>query len=209
MRAPFFALAALLAAAHALPFAVRHSKDAPSIPELLSSTPDFSVLAQLVDRAGMAGAFSGGQHFTVFAPTNAAFAATAADFGYAGSPTDTDAVAEYITTGAAGVAKALGLEEKAALGGLLGYHVAPKHLNAKDVLKVTKIETLAPNAVITRGGKGKDPNQLVDLAPDLTDPKLISDVQDVAVQNGVVHVGSTTLPVFCQIHRRSASAVHS
>ena len=49
----------------------------PDLLTLVNTTPEFSTLASLVETAGLESALSGTRDFTVFAPTNAAFAAAA------------------------------------------------------------------------------------------------------------------------------------
>ena len=46
-----------------------------NIVELAQSTPSLSTLASAIEAAGLTSTLSGGGHFTVFAPTNDAFAA--------------------------------------------------------------------------------------------------------------------------------------
>jgi uncharacterized surface protein with fasciclin (FAS1) repeats len=50
------------------------AKAAGTIVDIAASNPDFSTLVDLVGKAGLAEALSGPGPFTVFAPTNAAFA---------------------------------------------------------------------------------------------------------------------------------------
>jgi uncharacterized surface protein with fasciclin (FAS1) repeats len=49
-----------------------------SIAEIAAGTPDVSTLVAALDKAGLVGTFEGVRHYTVFAPTNAAFDAAAA-----------------------------------------------------------------------------------------------------------------------------------
>lgn len=65
------------AAPAALPIA--ESEEAQSIVEIALANPEFSTLVSLVLQAGLADTLSGEGPFTVFAPTNAAFAALDAD----------------------------------------------------------------------------------------------------------------------------------
>lgn len=67
------AVAALPAAAGASPSAAPAASQ--NIVQVAASNPQFSTLVTLVKKAGLAGALSGKTKLTVFAPTNAAFAA--------------------------------------------------------------------------------------------------------------------------------------
>jgi uncharacterized surface protein with fasciclin (FAS1) repeats len=54
---------------------------AKNIVELAQATPDLSILVEAVVAAGLASTLSGAGPFTVFAPTNAAFAALLGELG--------------------------------------------------------------------------------------------------------------------------------
>ena len=89
------------------------SSDMPAtVVDVAASNPDFSTLVSAVEAAGLAETLSGEGPFTVFAPTNEAFAAAVESMG----------VSE---------------EELLAnpdLSGILTYHVVPQELLAADVL---------------------------------------------------------------------------
>lgn len=54
----------------------------PNIVEIAASNPDFSTLVAAVQKAGLVDALDGPKRVTVFAPTNDAFDALAAELGY-------------------------------------------------------------------------------------------------------------------------------
>ena len=67
-------LAALVVAAPAATAAPARETASPSIAAVATKTPQLSTLVSLVKKAGLAGTLSNPGAFTVFAPTNAAFA---------------------------------------------------------------------------------------------------------------------------------------
>jgi transforming growth factor-beta-induced protein len=85
----------------------------PDIVTIATSNPDFSTLAKLLTDAGLVETLKGKGPFTVFAPTNAAFAKVSA--------ADLEALAS----------------DKQALTAVLTYHVVPGNLLAADVSKLT------------------------------------------------------------------------
>jgi len=102
----------------------------PNIVALAASDKDLSTLVTLVKKAGLVGALSGKTKLTVFAPTNAAFAAV---------PKAT-------------LAK-LG-KDKALLVKVLEYHVVAGAYDAAAVEKLTSVKTLEGGtvAVAVKGG---------------------------------------------------------
>ena len=93
-----------------------------NIVEIAASLPDFSILVEAVLAADLQGTLSGTGPFTVFAPTNAAFAALLQELH---------------------VTKAQLLADKALLTTVLTYHVLPAKVLAKDVtdgLKATTVQ---------------------------------------------------------------------
>jgi uncharacterized surface protein with fasciclin (FAS1) repeats len=120
-----------------------------SIVEIASSDPQFSTLVTALSSAGLVEAISGAGPFTVFAPTNDAFAKLSA-----------------LPTGDA-------------LKNVLLYHVASGKLEAKDLLKAGKVETLLGSSVKVRfNAKG----EIV-----LNDTvKIVK--RDIEASNGVIHV---------------------
>src|SRR5829696_2194831 len=73
-RIAITALAALTLAVPAATAAPTHAEATPSIAKIAATSPQFSTLLSLVKKAGLAGTLSQPGAYTVFAPTNAAFA---------------------------------------------------------------------------------------------------------------------------------------
>lgn len=134
---------------------------APNAVEVAQSTPDLSILTEAVKAAGLDGTLSGPGPFTIFAPTNDAFAALLAELG-----TTKDAL----------------LADKPLLTAVLKYHVVSGTVRKADIPlghAVTplaggyfKIDAAGAGAVIT-DGRNRTANVVT---------------PDVATSNGVVHV---------------------
>ena len=93
----------------------------PNLVELAVSQPQFSILVEAVQAAGLVSALSGSQALTVFAPTNDAFAALLAELG---------------------VSKAALLADTALLTQVLTYHVVPGRVYRAGVPVGQPITTL-------------------------------------------------------------------
>jgi len=91
-----------------------------NIVELAVATPDLSTLVAAVTKADLAGALSGTDKLTVFAPDNAAF----------------------LKRDAAELTRLLLPENKAELAGILTYHVVPGAANAADLEDGQMLKTL-------------------------------------------------------------------
>lgn len=100
------------------PSMVEAEEMAPSIAEIAASDENFSTLLAAVEAAGLTETLAGEGTFTVFAPTNEAFAALGED-----------------------AISAL-LADPEALSGILLYHVAPVVLTAEDVVASESIGTV-------------------------------------------------------------------
>lgn len=96
-----------------------------SIVDIAVGNPDFSTLVAAVKAAGLVETLAGKGPFTVFAPTNAAFAKL---------PKET-------------VESLLKPENKDKLIAVLTYHVVPGKVMASDVVKVTEAKTVQGQAV--------------------------------------------------------------
>ena len=107
-------------------------KPTKNVVEIAAGAKDFSTLVAAVKAGGLAGALSGEGPFTIFAPTNAAFAKL---------PEGT-------------VATLLKPENKGKLASILKYHVVAGKVMAEDV-KAGKVKTLngAKATIAVTGGK--------------------------------------------------------
>lgn len=117
---------ALLAGAIALPLAATPAA-AQSIVEIAAGNDDFSTLVSLVEAADLVGVLSGEGPFTVFAPTNAAFAAL---------PEGT-------------IPSLLAPENIGTLQAILTYHVLPGAVMSGDVAGTTVEAETANGATVT------------------------------------------------------------
>lgn len=96
-----------------------------NIVDIAASNPDFSTLVAAVDAAGLVETLSGPGPFTVFAPTNEAFAKL---------PAGT-------------VENLLKPENKDQLVSILTYHVVPGKVMAADVMGVTEAPTVQGSSI--------------------------------------------------------------
>jgi|TARA_X000000950_G_scaffold187981_1_gene227345 uncharacterized surface protein with fasciclin (FAS1) repeats len=102
-----------------------HSNMGPSIVELAAGNDDLSTLVAAVKAAGLVGVLSGDGPYTVFAPTNAAFAKL---------PEGT-------------VESLLKPENKDQLTAILTYHVVSGKVKAADVVKLDSAKTVEGSSV--------------------------------------------------------------
>ncbi len=134
---------------------------------LASSTPDLSTLVAAVKAASLVDTLSGAGPFTVFAPTNAAFAALPA------GTLDT----------------LLKPENKDQLSAILTYHVVPGKVMAKDLSDGQKITTVQGGILTVKIADGKV--YLIDAKGN----QVMVEKADVNADNGVVHIiGGVLLP---------------
>ena len=148
------------------------STSAPTADEMATETivgtaaanPDFSTLVSAVKAGGLAETLSGAGPFTVFAPTNEAFAKL---------PPST-------------LASLLKPENKQQLADILTYHVVPAKVMAADV-KAGKVKTANGSefTVATNGG------DVVITDGQGNKAKVVT--TDIAASNGVIHVIDTVL----------------
>ncbi len=132
----------------------------PNIVQVAQSLPDFSVLVDAVVAAGLVDTLSGPGPFTVFAPTNAAFAALLTELGV---------TAEQL------------LADRALLTQVLTYHVVPGRVLAADIRNGQQADTVQGQVFTlgTTGGVG---------ITDAQGRQARVVATDVAASNGVVHV---------------------
>jgi uncharacterized surface protein with fasciclin (FAS1) repeats len=134
---------------------------AKNIVELAKATPDLSILVEAVVAAGLGGTLSGAGPFTVFAPTNAAFASLLGELG---------------------VTKEALLANKTLLTAVLTYHVLGSKVESTQIPLGAAIKTVqgATLTINTAGaglaitdGRGRKANILT---------------ANIQASNGVVHV---------------------
>ena len=131
-----------------------------TIPELASSPGRLDTLVSVVKAADLAGALSGDGPFTVFAPTDDAFARL-----------DAKTVNALLDEPGRGTLKRI-----------LTHHVVPGRLEARDLVEMDSVVTLAGTTLELSPFNGR---LLVD--------KSVVETADVNASNGVVHVIDTVL----------------
>jgi uncharacterized surface protein with fasciclin (FAS1) repeats len=122
------------------------------------ATPDFSILVEAVTAAELGATLSGTGPFTVFAPTNAAFASLLAELG---------------------VSKEALLADKALLTKVLTYHVVPG--------RVLKADVPVGTAITTVQGDSFSVNAALAITDQRSRQARIT-ATDVLASNGVIHV---------------------
>ena len=123
------------------------SKSAGTVVDVAASNPDFSTLVVAIKAAGLVDALNGKGPFTVFAPTNAAFAAL---------PAGT-------------VEDLLKPENKAKLTAILTYHVLPAKIQSSALAgkTLTSPATLQGGTLAVDGTKGVKINNATVIAADV------------------------------------------
>lgn len=129
--------------------------------DLTKNTPDFSSLAAAIERADLVSVLDGAGTFTVFAPTNAAFAAFLSDNGFA----DLEAVPVPL------------------LRATLLYHVLGSEVRSTGLTQ-TYVKTASTNA----GDFASDAFITLGTEVFINDAEIDLTMVDLDVDNGVVHV---------------------
>ncbi|TYZ14440.1 fasciclin domain-containing protein [Hymenobacter lutimineralis] len=145
---------------------------AQNIVQVAQGNPDFSILVAAVVKADLTTTLSGTGPFTVFAPTNAAFAKLSAPFNTAASITAITDPAQIAT-----------------LRGILLYHVLPANVKAADIANGSSSATTArPQSTV--GGVTLNDNTLY-LTKNGTGVFINGSTRvvtaDVAASNGTIH----------------------
>lgn len=136
------------------------AKPAPTIVDVAVGNPDFSTLVTALKAAGLVGTLQGAGPFTVFAPTNAAFAKL---------PAGT-------------VENLLKPENKAQLTAILTYHVVPGKVLAADVVKLSSAKTVQGGEVrISTAGGGVKVNDATVTATDIAGSNGVIHVIDTVI----------------------------
>lgn len=154
-----------------------------TIAEIAAMNEDLEILVQALAAADLVDTVNTPEFdFTVFAPTDAAFAGLAATLGYTGDVSDEDAVFAAI----AGALAAL--DENGdpipLLTDVLFYHLVPGGLTLAEVSAADSIDTALAGAAIQPQADGT----IMDADPDTDDPAVIEGLTDIAASNGIVHV---------------------
>ncbi len=123
------AAGSLLVGAAGVAGAAESSTSDQTVVQIAAANPDFSTLVSAVQAAGLAETLSGKGPFTVFAPTNEAFAKIP------------QAKLQSI------------LADKALLTDILTYHVVPGAVKAKDLKKSQKVATVEGSKVVIKKSK--------------------------------------------------------
>lgn len=147
-----------LASGVALSLSACGGGDEHDIVDVLSDYPEYSLLVEAVQAAGLVDTLKGRGPFTVFAPTNAAFAAALSKLDV--SKDDLFANTELLTQ-------------------ILTYHVVPARVLKAEVPLNTNITTVEGTAFQVNSSL-----QIVDVANRL--PNIVT--TDVLTSNGVIHV---------------------
>ena len=131
-----------------------------TIADLATATPDLSLLLVAVERAGLTGAVSGAGKYTVFAPTNAAFAAA----GYPDAATINGAPVP-------------------AVAAIVKSHVLPTNVFSSDLIAAAVTPTLQPAVSLTVGTTPASVKITgsANAASNIVTPNILA-------TNGVVHV---------------------
>lgn len=135
----------ILALAASALLALSVSARAQTVVDVAAGNPDFSTLVAAVKAAGLVETLSGAGPFTVFAPTNAAFAKL---------PEGT-------------VANLLKPENKDQLVAVLTYHVVAGKVLAADVVKLTTADTVNGKAIAIDASNGVKVNDATVTATDI------------------------------------------
>ena len=157
-----------------------------NIVDIAAGSEDFSILVTALNTAGLTDTVRAAEDITVFAPTNAAFAALAVDLGFDGDTSDADAVFGFIAQALTDLG---GGDPIPLLTDILLYHVAPGARTEPTISGSEGIATLLEGAEIAPSG-----GALVDGEPDLLDPVIV--LADVAADNGIIQgIDRVLLPI--------------
>lgn len=164
--------------------------EADSIAEIVAA--EFAVLDIALAETGLVELVADDNaEFTLFAPTDAAFAGLAAEFGFTGDPEDAQAVFDAVAAGLGEIAPE-GADPLDLLAEILLYHLST------GARGVASLET-GPAVQTARLGTGvvvSETEGVFDNDPDRDNARLVDGGTDLAASNGVVHaVDAVLLPV--------------
>jgi uncharacterized surface protein with fasciclin (FAS1) repeats len=152
---------ALLLVLGATPVSAGGPPDRTTIYDIASESPDFTILTTALDATGLGEVLDGRRQFTVFAPTDDAFAAAASDLGIPLADLLDFLLAnpDYLTD-------------------VLLFHVAPGRRDSIDVLDSVRIRTLQGSFLLQDAGTLTD-----GLGRDVGIVAV-----DILADNGIIHV---------------------
>jgi transforming growth factor-beta-induced protein len=133
-----------------------------TIVDIASANDDFSILVDAVVFAGLADDLSGRRQFTVFAPTNDAFASLLEDLGISAEELFVD-------------------ENRSLVRDILLYHVAPGKRAAESVITSDRIRTISKSFIFVQEENGD-----FFVGNDNGYARIIA--TDIFASNGVIHV---------------------
>ncbi|MBO6898202.1 MAG: fasciclin domain-containing protein [Shimia sp.] len=145
----------------------------------LSAVADFEVLARALDAAGLSATVGGLSDFTLFAPTDAAFADLAVTLGFSGDTDDPDAVFGAIAGALSGLSS--DGDPIPLLTDILLYHVSGAESDAAGLNADGPVATLLTDASVEVTG-----NTVVDGDPNFQNADIIS--PDVDAGMGTIQV---------------------
>ena len=157
-----------------LSFSIASAQSSKTVVQNAMASKDHTTLVAAIKAAGLVKTLSGKGPFTVFAPTNAAFAKL---------PAGT-------------VESLLKPENKATLQSILTYHVVPGKLNSKAVVAAIKAGKGSATLTTVKGGKliGTLSGKNVILTDEKGNKSTITAV-DIRSSNGIIHViNSVVMP---------------
>lgn len=163
------------------------------IVDLAAGTDSLKILVELVTLADLGATLKGDGPFTVFAPTDDAFAKTAKALGYPAK--DNDETIASLTEAFTKLAKSKKQKRDAVaeIKDVLLYHVLPVKNTFKQLLSRTTLATALDSTTIERGQKGVSAESLKDKSPGVPDPEITA--KDIMASNGIVHtINSVLLP---------------
>lgn len=163
--------------------------DRETIADIASDNDDFEVLSEALSAADLESALDGPtDEFTVFAPTDTAFAELAVSLGFEGDTEDEDAVFAAIADALAGLAE--DGDPIPVLTDILLYHVVAG--------AQTRDELAAGGPVTTLQGGNITPTEteVADLDSDAANPAYIDGLTDLPASNGLIQaIDGVLLPI--------------
>lgn len=152
-----------------------------SIDQVAEEAGEFSILLAALSLAGLADDVATTDDITVFAPTDAAFAATAGDLGLNVEGLTADEIAQALVD-------ALGAP---AVTDILLYHVSPGAKTRAELEEGAPVTTLLSDVTFAEKDGG-----LVDVEGDIENPSFIDGLTDLPASNGTIHsIDRVLLPI--------------